>query len=65
MTASLSILLTLTGLRYKLWWENQRRPKMTCHLLRKAFYVVKETFYIIIETISQKDFGVTGSNGFI
>lgn len=38
---------------------------MTCHLLRKAFYVVKETFYIIIETISQKDFGVTGSNGFI
>lgn len=38
---------------------------MTYHLLRNAFYVVKETFYIIIETISQKDFGVTGSNGFI
>jgi len=59
VTASLRILLTLTGFRYKLWWEYQRAPKMTCHFLREVLYIITEKFHLIIETISHKDFCAT------
>lgn len=56
LTASLSILVTLTGVRYKLQWEYQRATEMICHWLRKAFCTTRETFHIIVKKISQKGF---------